>query len=351
MDLIEQKKRREQARSKSDDESDASSNSKNSSKEPSHKTSHKKSYHKKQSHKNGSSKSHKKKTREPAKKMNGHHESDAMSEDSDGSKRTTKTMETEETTNTDNNNNNTRQPTKPINNPSPDKDERMEDMEKDQERAEEQALETDKRKEVEEENEEEQEEEEQIEEEEVIQPVVDLPKMEGVVRELVAKTENFSVEELVQIHATIYAAMRSHHASADKSPLVQVDLSFLIFLSSLYFSLLSSLSFFLSFSVYSSASRLPLGDAAATMRVPTTLGLFLYLASSLSRLCLPSSLASRPPLFPSLAEMQTHHASDDLSLSLLLLPSPLLTAICIHHRRVYFSADSTPYPPLSFSSH
>jgi len=123
----------------------------------------------------------------------------------------TTTKSTETNNNNNNNNNNTEQnTTKPVDTPptEPEENEEINGKEKEKE------------KEVEEEKDESEEEEEE-EEEQAIEPILDLPKAEGVIRQLVEKTENFSVEELVHVHATIYAALRRHHASADKSALVQ----------------------------------------------------------------------------------------------------------------------------------
>lgn len=63
---------------------------------------------------------------------------------------------------------------------------------------------------------------EEEEEEELVQAVVDEKRAAGIVRELVTKTEKFSVEDLVEVYARVYACLHRHHEQADKSPLLQV---------------------------------------------------------------------------------------------------------------------------------
>ena len=61
------------------------------------------------------------------------------------------------------------------------------------------------------------------EEEEVeVEPVVDRERANGLVRELVTKTEKFSVEDLVELHAKIYSCVHRHHTNLDKTELLQV---------------------------------------------------------------------------------------------------------------------------------
>ncbi len=51
---------------------------------------------------------------------------------------------------------------------------------------------------------------------------VDMQKLETLIQELILKTEKYSIEELVEVHAKIYRLVHQHYQNFDKSALLQV---------------------------------------------------------------------------------------------------------------------------------